>query len=171
MYSLFLYNQIVLGLLYRSPRTVHCSICDTCVQSMDHHCPWISNCVGQRNYRYFFFFANILWLNTLFIIITTALDIKRRVDFFSHKPDMTHSEALGTAFKSHPLSLPVILFCLAGLCALSILVFYHYKITLSNMTTHEELKELYLGYIRHPFEASSKFQNLVNRLFKMKIPN
>lgn len=32
-------------------RAHHCRVCDRCVREMDHHCVWLSNCVGVGNYR------------------------------------------------------------------------------------------------------------------------
>lgn len=40
----------------RPLRAHHCSICDKCFMKMDHHCPWIFNCVGFGNQKFFFLF-------------------------------------------------------------------------------------------------------------------
>lgn len=38
---------------YKAPRAHHCRKCGRCVLKMDHHCPWINNCVGHCNHAHF----------------------------------------------------------------------------------------------------------------------
>ena len=41
------------------------SVCGRCVKKMDHHCPWVNNCVGEANQKYFALFT-VSQLNNCF---------------------------------------------------------------------------------------------------------
>lgn len=51
-------------------RTHHCMACDRCVFGMDHHCPWVNNCLGNENLRYFLLFTTYLFLGSIWYCLT-----------------------------------------------------------------------------------------------------
>ncbi|CAB0033897.1 unnamed protein product [Trichogramma brassicae] len=57
--------------IIKPDRCHHCSVCSQCVLKMDHHCPWVNNCVGFHNYKFFILFLGYATLYTLFISLTT----------------------------------------------------------------------------------------------------
>ncbi|NP_001089258.1 palmitoyltransferase ZDHHC15 [Xenopus laevis] len=53
--------------MVKPDRCHHCSVCGMCVLKMDHHCPWVNNCIGYSNYKFFLLFLAYAMLYCLYI--------------------------------------------------------------------------------------------------------
>eukprot|EP00850_Spirogloea_muscicola_P010504 SM000062S19890 [mRNA] locus=s62:242640:248293:+ [translate_table: standard] len=73
-YLVFIPRLVIDVKIVRPLRSKHCSICNRCVEQFDHHCPWISNCVGKKNKWEFFVF---LCIETLAMGISLAFAVHR----------------------------------------------------------------------------------------------
>lgn len=54
--------------IYKPYRAHHCSTCGRCVRMMDHHCPWVNNCVGEGNHKYFILFTTYVFSSCMYAL-------------------------------------------------------------------------------------------------------
>uniref|UniRef100_A0A6G1SPL2 Palmitoyltransferase n=1 Tax=Aceria tosichella TaxID=561515 RepID=A0A6G1SPL2_9ACAR len=93
--------------LIKPDRCHHCSICRVCVLKMDHHCPWINNCVSFTNYKFFVLFLGYTFALCVFVAATT---FPHFLGFWLPHPNSTYAtNHTTTAHTGQELQVPKVL--------------------------------------------------------------
>lgn len=125
--------------IVRPPRASHCSDCDNCVLRFDHHCPFVNNCVGQRNYIFFMGFTTSVCFLTLFVIPALIWFFIHRSMDGSEKDEQAEDSAHSEDVIKGVL---ITIAAAAGLAALLVMGLwgYHIFLILTGRTTKEHMK-------------------------------
>ncbi|BFZ10142.1 hypothetical protein BsWGS_13181 [Bradybaena similaris] len=144
--------------IFRPPRASHCSLCDNCVERFDHHCPWVGNCVGRRNYRYFYLFILSLSLLCIYIFACALTNLILRAQ----------EENFLTAMKESPASVIEALVCFFSIWSVVGLAGFHSYLTASELTTNEDIKGTFTAKRGqenfNPFSKGSLLKNCMGVL-------
>lgn len=122
--------------VFKPERCHHCSACNRCVLNMDHHCPWINNCVGFWNRKYFLLLLVYVLIMTYLTFALTVYDFYNTIIwginnkiFSSNDPKLGEKLIIMFAFMMN--------FIVASL--MSAFLKFHLMLASENKTTIENL--------------------------------
>ncbi|KAG5559495.1 hypothetical protein RHGRI_009131 [Rhododendron griersonianum] len=137
--------------IVRPLRAKHCSTCDRCVEQFDHHCPWVSNCVGKKNKWDFFSF---LILEVSAMLITGAVALTRVLtDPLAPSPFGKWLNHAGNQHVGAISFLIVDFFLFSGVAALTCMQASQIS---RNITTNEMTNVMRYSYLKGP---GGRFRN------------
>ncbi|KAL1409717.1 palmitoyltransferase for Vac8p [Vanrija albida] len=129
---------------WKPDRCHHCRACGQCVLKMDHHCPWLDNCVGYHNYKAFMLFVTYAALMAGYGASQAGMEAYR---FFNEpgpvNPGPYAAGEMDETWETRISFLPVLHMLLAIVggtltLAVGVLAAYHWYLVLNNRSTLED---------------------------------
>jgi hypothetical protein len=116
-------------------RCHHCSQCNQCVLKMDHHCPWVANCVGFNNYKYFFCMISNCMFVCWLIVATSWRTVAQA---------LTHPEAFD--YRVAYMIVTIYLLCCVLTILVTLFVAFHIYLINNGWTTIEYCEKKSSGF-------------------------
>ncbi|XP_023768502.1 probable protein S-acyltransferase 3 isoform X1 [Lactuca sativa] len=142
-------------MLYRPPRASHCSVCNNCVQRFDHHCPWVGQCIGGRNYRFFIVFIMTSTALCIYVFTFSLIDVIRQHGSLWNS---LSKDAISVALVGYSF---VCSWFVGGLCV------FHIFLISTNQTTYENFRYRYEKK-KNPYNEG--FRKNLKDIFGSKLP-
>jgi len=118
--------------VYKPDRAHYCKMLSRCVLKMDHFCPWLNNCIGFYNHKFFYLFIFYMMSLVLFMLGTMT-------PTFVH--DVTDVSDVDVDFsKEFRVTLTYLILCLLAVGLVGFWGFHTYLLA-SNYTTIEFLEK------------------------------
>ena len=115
-------------------RSHHCEVCGICILKMDHHCPWVNNCVSFTNYKFFILFLGYALIYCIFVAAST---FKYFLMFWADDLKTPGSGKFHILF----VFFVAVMFCIS----VSSLFWYHIYLILHNRSTFEQFRSPYFN--------------------------
>lgn len=129
--------------IYRPPRCTHCSVCENCIERFDHHCPWLGNCIGKRNYWLFFSFITTTGSLNVSVLATAVSQLAVVTGDLKDQEGRGGGDAFVESMSREPLAVALAVYAAAIVWFTVGLCMYHTYLICTNQTTYEQIKGVY----------------------------